>query len=241
MSAIRGFATGAGAIAVAIGLLCAPADGTAIQKLQRRHATRFQPLDFDTTIGTFTPAAADPKLSGLFGRVGGGAGGFRFTPSVTPGSRRAVTVAVRAHATTRADAERIAAVAAIAPTLGIAPSAYSLGAAAGWRRFAIYGDFARVDLGVMPGSRESADVGVSFAGHSWNTRLGLVTDRSTGETVKLLGAEQSVALDLAGSYAIAHNLDVTGGLRYKMQHDRLELSDERRDSQAIYVGTAFRF
>ena len=131
--------------------------------------------------------------------------------------------------------------AAIAPTLGIAPSAYSLGAAVGWRRFAIYGDFARVDLGVMPGSRESADVGVSLAGHGWNTRLGLVTDRGTGDTVRLIGGEQSIALDLAGSYTIAHNLDVTGGLRYKMQHDRLELSDDRHDSQAFYVGTAFRF
>jgi hypothetical protein len=35
---------------------------------------------------------------------------------------------------------------------------------------------------------------------------------------------------------------VTGGVRYKIQHDRLEpLTDQRRDSQAVYIGTAFRF
>jgi hypothetical protein len=47
---------------------------------------------------------------------------------------------------------------------------------------------------------------------------------------------------LSPSYQIARNLDVTGGVRYKIQRDRLEpLADQRRDSQAVYVGTAFRF
>jgi hypothetical protein len=31
-------------------------------------------------------------------------------------------------------------------------------------------------------------------------------------------------------------------VRYKVQQDRLEaLTDARRDSQAVYIGTAFRF
>ena len=38
------------------------------------------------------------------------------------------------------------------------------------------------------------------------------------------------------------NLEVTGGLRYKSQRERLDLgNDQRLDSQALYVGTAFRF
>ena len=41
---------------------------------------------------------------------------------------------------------------------------------------------------------------------------------------------------------LTRNLDLTGGVRYTVQHDRLQtLNDDRRDSQAAYVGTAFRF
>jgi hypothetical protein len=35
---------------------------------------------------------------------------------------------------------------------------------------------------------------------------------------------------------------VTGGVRYKIEQDRVSaVNDERRDSQAVYVGTAFKF
>jgi hypothetical protein len=35
---------------------------------------------------------------------------------------------------------------------------------------------------------------------------------------------------------------VTGGVRYNIERDRLTtLQDDRRDSQAVYVGTAFKF
>jgi hypothetical protein len=38
-------------------------------------------------------------------------------------------------------------------------------------------------------------------------------------------------------------LDVTGGVRYRVARDRLEplAQDDRRDSQAVYIGTAVRF
>ena len=63
-----------------------------------------------------------------------------------------------------------------------------------------------------------------------------------GTQPRILPDESSYSLDLGGSYSIARNLDVTGGVRYKIQRDRLEpLADERRDSQAVYIGTAFRF
>ena len=54
--------------------------------------------------------------------------------------------------------------------------------------------------------------------------------------------ESGYSLGVGGSYRLTRNLDVTGGVRYKIQRDRLEpLADQRRDSQAVYVGTAFRF
>jgi hypothetical protein len=35
---------------------------------------------------------------------------------------------------------------------------------------------------------------------------------------------------------------LTGGVRYNVERDRLTaLQDNRRDSQAVYIGTAFKF
>jgi hypothetical protein len=47
-----------------------------------------------------------------------------------------------------------------------------------------------------------------------------------------------VALDVGGSYSIARGIDVTGGVRYRVSRDRIEplARDERRDSQAVYIG-----
>src|SRR3546814_13819214 len=60
------------------------------------------------------------------------------------------------------------------------------------------------------------------------------TDRITAP-----GGNPSV--DVVSSYRVTRNLDVTAGVRYKAD-DRLEpLTDARRDSQAVYVGTQFRF
>ena len=67
-------------------------------------------------------------------------------------------------------------------------------------------------------------------------------ERSDPTQIRVIPVENSYSLGVGGSYRIGRNLDVTGGLRYKVQRDRLEpIADERRDSQAVYIGTAFRF
>jgi hypothetical protein len=194
-----------------------------------------------SSIGFFTPAASDPHRAALFGRAGVNFGddAFRFTPS--GGSRRAVTVAIRARATTKAGAERTAAIMVNSNAIaaGFQPSAYSLGASLGWKHFALAGDVAHIDGGLTAENRETADIGLSYSGAKWSTRLLLGTERVTGSKPRI-GEPDSMSVDLGGSYAVTGNLEVTGGVRYKSQ--RLELSsDQRRDSQAIYVGTAFRF
>jgi hypothetical protein len=120
-------------------------------------------------------------------------------------------------------------------------NAYNLGAAIGWQRFVVSGDLANVDTGPLFGERKAADIGLSYAGKRWSTTVQLSADRS-GVSNRFLGRDESVALDVGGSYRIATNIDVTGGVRYKMQRDRLDSTvDNRRDSQSVYVGTAFRF
>ena len=60
---------------------------------------------------------------------------------------------------------------------------------------------------------------------------------------RIVSDDRAVALDVGGSYSIARGIDVTGGVRYRVSRDRVEplARDERRDSQAVYVGTVIRF
>lgn len=235
-----------GAAAAASMLILAPAmssaakTGTAVNDAKLRLAKK-RALSAGR-IGYFTPAASDPRRAALFGRAGVNFSDdyFRFTPS--GGSRRAVTVAIRARATTKAGAERTAAIMvnSAAMNAGLEPSAYSLGASLGWKHFALAGDVSHIDGGLTVENRDMADIGFSYSGSKWSTRLLLGAERATGSKPRITGPDDSMSVDLTGSYALTSNLELSGGVRYKSQ--RLELSsDQRRDSQAIYVGTAFRF
>jgi hypothetical protein len=235
MQSNRGKLVLVGAALVVASLSLVPAPAANVLTLNKRNVAGS--LSAPGSLGSFTPAAANPRMAAAFARSGFGSGGFHFTPSSAPGSRRAVTVAVRARASTKAEAERTAMVAAPA----IAPSAYNLGASVGWKQFAVSGDFAKIDPGVMPGGREAVDLGVSYTGRQWSTRLQVASDRSLGDQPRLIGNDQTYSVDLGGSYALTRNVEVTGGLRYRSDRDRLARIDDRRDSQAVYIGTAFRF
>lgn len=237
VSVRTGGLAGGASLALVLALVPTTADGAQLRKKRAPVAQHTVSIAGDS-IGSFAPAAADARFGASFGRAGLGSSGFRFTPSITPGGgNRRVTVAVRVRGVTQQQAERSAASGALAGSY-----AYSLGVAMGWKRFAVTSDYNRVDLGVLPGSRESADVALSYSGKRWSTRLALGADRPLGETAHLLDGERGVSVDLGGSYSITNRLDVTGGVRYKMDHDSLQfVTDERRDSQAIYIGTAFKF
>lgn len=199
------------------------------------------------SMGTFTPASADPQMARALRRAGISSRGMRFTPSGSQQGDRPVTVAVRARGSAPQQSARDAEVAMASSSQGsltaVTPSAYNLGVSVGWRRFAISGDVSRVDNGLLPGrSRESANVGVSYSGSNWSTRVQLSADRPAENSApSLVDNEERVALDVGGSYSIARNLDITGGVRYQRQHRLETVPDGERDSQAVYVGTAFRF
>lgn len=190
-------------------------------------------------LGGFTPAAADPRLAAAFARSGLGASEFRFTPSENRQGNRPVTVAVRARSSQIADAGRAA---AVAPTVGLVPVAYNLGVSVGWKRFAVTGDVAKIDLAGQPGGREAADVAVSYSLPRFTGRVQAGADRALPGAPKLVEDGPSYSLDVGGSYSLTRNIDLTAGMRYKSERERLaRFSDDRRDSQAVYVGTAFRF
>lgn len=193
-----------------------------------------------SSLGIFTPAAADPRLSASLSRAGLATGNFRFTPAETRGSAsRSVTVAVRAR-TTRPTvvAERAAAPAAVT----LQPIAYNLGVSVGWKRFAIAGDMSQLDLAGQPGSMKKLDLGLSYTGKRASGRIKATTERPSEQVPRLLTVDPNYSIDVGGAYSITRNLDVTAGVRYTTEKDRLpQLKDDRRDSQAVYVGTAIRF
>jgi hypothetical protein len=237
----RRWIVGAGlGVLVAAGLAVAPAiatDKTPVKTSKKRPVLAIAGDGF----GAFTPTSADPRLAAAFAKGGFDTSGFRFTPSDSRRSDgKAVTVAVRARTVRGTEvADRNSATAA---AVSLAPIAYSLGVGVGWQRFAVTGDLSRVDLAGAPGSRESADLSVSYAGHRFTGRVKADAQRPLPGAPSLTAEEQSYALDLGGSYSLTRNLDVTAGLRYKSERDGLvRLQDDRRDSQAVYVGTAFRF
>ncbi len=231
---------GLGAICAA-GTLVAPAlQAQEGNRVERSYAKR-PASALRSGIGTFTPAAADPRLAAILARSGLPEAGFRFTPSESNRGGRAVTVAVRARSTRTAALASRNDVIAAAP-VSLAPIAYNLGVSVGWKRFAVAGDVTRVELAAQPGSTERADLGVSYSGNRVSGRVQAAAERPLANTPVLIGDKPSYSIDVGGSYSLTRNLDVTAGVRYKSEQDRLpKTTDNRRDSQAVYVGTAFRF
>ena len=233
MDAVRAL-FGGSVVAIAAAIAIAPAIGASEPD---RVATK-RPVA-SRALGGFTPAAADPRLAAAFARSGLGASEFRFTPSENRQGNRPVTVAVRARSSQIADAGRAA---AVAPTVGLVPVAYNLGVSVGWKRFAVTGDVAKLDLAGQPGGREAADVAVSYSLPRFTGRVQAGADRALPGAPKLVEDGPSYSLDVGGSYSLTRNIDLTAGMRYKSERERLaRFSDDRRDSQAVYVGTAFRF
>ncbi|HTU09328.1 MAG TPA: porin [Allosphingosinicella sp.] len=197
-------------------------------------------------LGAFTPAVSDSRLGAMLRRQGNPlAGGFSFTPSGASNERpnRGLRVAVRARANTPVIASADVGPSSSSAVTAITPSSYNLGVSVGWRRFAISGDVAQNDSGLISGVRESARVGISYQPTRRITgRVAVGAERADGAQ-RIIAEDEAYSLDVGGAYRITRNIDLTAGARYRISRDRLDPTtrDDRRDSQAVYVGTAFRF
>jgi hypothetical protein len=197
-------------------------------------------LSFDP-ISSFTPANADPKLAAALAGRGLSLHDFKFTPAPAKGRPSQVRVAIRARATSP-DQTRLADASAPA-AVALAPTTYNLGVAVGWRRFAVAGDVAKVkDADSALGGRETAIVGVSYSLKKFTGRVAVGGERGTDHPLPGLRKGDNGWVDLGGSYSLSRRIALTGGVRYSIERDRMSaLQDERRDSQAVYIGTAFKF
>jgi len=211
----------------AVGLLLSPAFAAPAKKKAPAVAVSFDPLS------TFTPAGADPKVAASFD--------FKFTPAAAKSRPSQVRVAIRA----RPDAplrNRVVDTSADSPLTALTPASYNLGVAVGWRRFAVSGDVAKTESrNPAIGNKESAVVGVSYSLSRFTGRLAVGAERGDDRVPALTGRE-NYSVDVGGAYSVTRNIALTGGVRYNRERDRAALaSDTRRDSQAVYVGTAFKF
>ncbi len=242
-----------------LGMVAAPALATA---LTGGLASAPVSLSARGGIGSFTPASVDPKLvsqiaAQIHGRASGNARLFRFTPAgMDNRPDRAVTVAVRVNESGAQDLVVRSALPAGANAPGvvpvrIAPMVYNLGLARGYESFAatpgVSREAARLEIQrlEMPDLRA---IGRKDAGSAATAparlapRIELDTRERLGRAPRTFEGQGDYQVDLGGSYRLTRNLDVTAGIRYSPERDRLRpLTDGKKDSQAVYVGTQFRF
>lgn len=214
-----------------------------------------QPVSLDAIggIGSFTPASVDPDLAtNLKFEALNGNKLFRFTPAdgrVESDRPRALTIAVRV------DPERAEAIGIRSstegapgkglPTVKITPTAYSLGVAKGFQKFAQKLDIAeqkpQTDP-VIPDLSEIGKPGRQSDKSRFSADVELDAVDRLGTSPRTFGGQGDYSVGVQGSYRISRNLDVTAGIRYRSERDRLDpLTSDQQDSQAVYVGTQFKF
>lgn len=215
--------------------------------------------DMPETFVAFTPADADPRLAEFIAARSGDARMMRFTPAGAADSpvSRSVTVAVRVDQQT---ADALAASNSIAPQrvanagsagLRVTPTRYNLGLARGYSSFAqapartisapaLSDNLSRAqipDLAEFAPRRSTREEQSRFA-----ARIELDGDKASDDVAVSGESLSDQMLDVAGSYRLTRNLDITAGVRYEQDRDLIPVPDlDQQDSQAVYVGTQFRF
>lgn len=194
------------------------------------------------SISSFTPATQDSRLAAAYAKIALSASrkSFRFTPtSGSMSGQRSVTVMVRS------DGEPVTISRTLAP-VAITPVAFSLNTNShSWRKFALPESVGRKELDPVPAEPIAAVRNFSLEQGKkdrFSTKVLMETRRDA--TAGVRGpTEKDYTLDLASSYSLTRNLNVTAGVRYNASTaGRLTpMTDDRQDSQAVYLGTIFKF
>jgi len=206
--------------------------------------------DVRAGIAGFTPATIDARLAELVGTHRGNSL-MRFTPAgATSRQGRSVTVAVRVdggvaealsvRTALGAAAEQPNSV-AVDP---VAPTRFNLGISRGYQGFAkaptLERDLNNTAIPDLASFRPSP--GVKEKPSRFAARIEVEGEAGTARTARPLASDGDQTFDLGGSYRVTRNLDVTAGVRYSQDLDRIApLTNGKQDSQAVYVGTQFRF
>ncbi|MBK5264971.1 MAG: hypothetical protein JJE34_07040 [Alphaproteobacteria bacterium] len=237
----RGYVLWTGAaVAVAVFAL-SPAIGAVANMVGGSGESRTVSLSQLGGIGSFTPANPDPRLAATYAKAALQSNrSFRFTPtSGSMSGSRSVTIAVRAGNFTGLSDRGV--------SMTITPVAYNLGVARGWKKFALPDSVGRAELPPVAietslNSPLSADSFSLTGKKKFSTSVQLDSERPIATSPQTLAGTEAISVDVAGSYSLTRNLDLKAGVRYRGPGNRLALlTDDRQDSQAVYIGTAFKF
>lgn len=176
--------------------------------------------------------------------------GFRFTPAGTSSRPdRSVTVAVRvapgsARAITVQKGLEAAPSAFGAQGLRITPGGYNLGVSRGYQGFsssvALAPEVRKIDMPDL--STTTFRLSNKGGPSRFSTKLSVDEKENTGRAPGTFETAGQPTVDLGGSYRLTRNLNVTAGVRYSADRDRIApLTDSKQDSQAVYLGTQFKF
>ena len=217
-------------------------------------SSRFNSLPHEAArLDSFTTTAADARLASAV-PVRSLAQGhqFRFTPAGTPTRPdRSVTVAVRvdpqtARAITVRGTRLAEAPVSGATPLRIAPTVFTLGVSRGYQSFAqglvTPSDIRRIEMPDIATLRAGSAAGAQGAPSRFSPRITLDDREAAGRAPRTFAGDKDPLVDVGGAYRVTRNLDVTAGVRYSQDRERLQsLTDGKQDNQAVYVGTQFRF
>lgn len=202
-------------------------------------------------IAMFTPAGGDSVLAQKLAAAQITPNGrFPFTPaSAVDGRSRTITVAARANSRLTAGAVSVRNVISsgevgAGKAVRLAAVDYRLTASKGWQGFALPKAQQRAakapmsDLG-KGGFRLDEPVQKPS---KFSTSIKLDQNKELAPPARGSAASGDYKLDVGGSFSISRKIDVTAGVRYASENDRvIPLADNRKDSEAVYVGTKIRF
>ncbi|MET0239723.1 MAG: hypothetical protein ABW184_07480 [Sphingobium sp.] len=223
---------------------CTLALSPALGRVESALGTRVGAVSLDAlgSIGSFTPVTNDARLARRYAQAVSTvrSRGFRFTPTVgSMSGRRSITIVVRAP-----DLGLISSGRNAGNAIGLGPVAYNLGTARGLSRFATEVSGSREAIPLVPASALTPPRGFKLEDRkklSTNFELESFAAQAAAAPQTLAG-DKGFTADLGSSYSVLRNLDLTAGVRYRGRQNRLgPITDDAQDSQAVYLGTTFRF
>lgn len=201
-------------------------------------------------LNTFTPSGVDSRLAAKYAaKSGSGVNRFPFTLAGADGNRNR-TIIVAARANSRLTAGAVSVRSAIASEVGagkglrLSTVDYRLTASKGWQGFKLPSApklVAQVPLTELGKGTFRLDE-TKKKPSKFSTNIKLDQDREAAPPARGSAAAGDYKLDVGGSFSISRKIDVTAGVRYASENDRvLPTADNRKDSEAVYVGTKIRF
>ncbi|MEE9434687.1 MAG: hypothetical protein V3V15_10660 [Sphingorhabdus sp.] len=200
----------------------------------------------------FTPAGVDTRLAEKFEQhqKAANVGHFPFTPAGVGLRNRTLTVAARSQPLSGNSAVSIrnslSTIKAGRRVGRLNKTEFRLTSAKGWQGFSLVPQTRPAvkaplvtDLGK---SSFRLDKGPRKKPSRFKPDIAVDRDRSVTPAVRGNAATKDYKLDVGGSFKISRKIDVTAGVRYTSERDRIApSSDDRQDSEAVYVGTKIRF